>query len=436
MSVQSTSKSTPSFLVSVISLGTLLEWAEYTFYGYMALTLAAYFFPQSHPQVAILKTFGVFAMGYFMRPIGAILFGHIGDKLGRKPALVGSLFLMGIATFCIGCLPVYAQIGIYAPAALLILRIFQGIAISGEYNGAGIFLIEKHQANTPCLASSWISASAAGGMVLGGIAAFCVSQPHAPDWAWRIPFLLGGLSCFIGLWFRCKVDGACAVVTKEKSSQIPLLEVLKHYKKSFLIIAAIAAFTGVFVYITNIYIVVFLKQFAKLPTHHATFFAIFGEAIVMIMIPLMAWVADKTDACRQYRMGLIGVAIFSPVIFILAGTGHYFLITLSMIIYGILNGVVSGPMVKILCDQFPPSMRYTGISFAWSLSAAIFSGTAPLVAQSLATHCEWSLGPSFYVSLIALLTYFIYQYIPSSKVACAPSVSELKSPYSLKKLTN
>ena len=393
-----------SLLVSIISLGTLLEWAEYTFYGYMAVSLSGLFFPESNPDIAILKTYGIFAAGYFMRPIGAIIFGHIGDTYGRKRALMLSLFLMGAATVAIGCLPTYQQIGYLAPIILLLMRMLQGIAISGEYNGAGIFLVEKSANQYPCLAGSWVSASAAGGMVLGGIAAFITSLPSSAPWVWRVPFLLGGLSCFLGFWLRKRVVDTSPIT---KQSAIPFFEVFKK-PKSLLIVAAIAAFTGIFVYVGNIYIVVFLKQQAHLPTHHATFFAIFGEVIVALLIPIMAYLADKTDAYRQYRWGLLLVALGSPFIFLLSATGNYGLIALAMLIFGVLDAIVCGPMVKILFDQFPSNMRYTGVSFAWSVSAAIFGGTAPMTAQWLSTQYNWILGPSFYVSIVALTTFLIF----------------------------
>ncbi len=396
-----------SLLVSIVSLGTLLEWAEYTFYGYMAVSLSGLFFPENNLEVAILKTYGIFAAGYLMRPLGAIIFGHIGDNFGRKPALMFSLFLMGAATVCIGCLPTYEQIGYLAPLILLIMRMLQGIAISGEYNGAGIFLVEKTGKNYPCLAGSWISASAAIGMVFGGVAAFLTSLPTAPLWAWRVPFLLGGISCFLGFWLRNKIN---ETPIKRQQQTIPLLAVFRERKKSLLTVAAIAAFTGIFVYIGNIYIVAFLKQQLQLPTHHASFFAILGETIVALLTPVMAYVADKTCPYRQYRQGLLCVALGSPCIFLLCSSANYLYISLAMMLYGVLNAIVCGPMVKILFDQFPSTQRYTGVSIAWSISAAIFGGTAPLAAQYLNSQFDWALGPSFYVSLAALTTYAIFTF--------------------------
>ncbi|MGE3319414.1 MAG: MFS transporter [Candidatus Berkiella sp.] len=390
--------------IGVVSLGTLLEWAEYTFYGYMALTLSTLFFPSNDSTAALMKTFGIFAVGYIMRPLGAIIFGSVGDNLGRKPALMASLLLMGFATFAIGCLPTYASIGIGAPLLLLLMRLLQGLAISGEYNGAGIFLVEK-STRLACLAGSWVSASAAGGMVIGGIAALITSHPSSPSWSWRVPFLLGGLSCFIGIWCRKHLKESPQFLEDRNSKRPSLLSLLKQYKRSFVVAGAIAAFTGIFVYIGNIYIVVFLKKTVLLPIEHATLFAIFGEIIVAIMIPIMAYVADKTEPYRQYRLGLCLIALFSPIIFLLCYSGHYGLIAVAMVIYGALNGVVCGPMVKILCDLFPSKVRYTGVSFAWSVAAAIFAGTAPLVAEILTTRYHWLFGPSFYVSLVAMVTY-------------------------------
>jgi len=400
-----------SWTIGVISFGTLLEWAEYTFYGYLAISLSALFFPANLPHIAILKTYGIFAAGYIMRPLGAILFGTIGDRLGRKPALIASLFLMGIATFAIGCLPSYHSIGVLAPSLLLIFRMLQGIAISGEYNGAGIFLHEKVANRYPCLTTSWVSASAAFGMVLGGIAAYLVSHPLAPSYAWRVPFLLGGLSCFLGWRFRYALPESLQIQHDTKST-LPFITIFKESKHAILTVGAIAALTGVFVYICNIYVVVFLKQVVHLPTHHATFFAIFGETLVAFFIPIFAWMADHVGAVRQYRFALIATAISTPILFLLMLSGQYLWIGCAMALYGLLNGLLCGPMIKIICDQFPQSTRYTGISFAWSFAAALFSGTAPIVAQFLTIHFDWPLAPSIYVSAIAMLTYLVCSKLP------------------------
>lgn len=396
--------------IGILTIGTLLEWAEFTFYGYMALTLSSLFFPSDHATLALFKTFGIFAVGFIMRPLGAILFGHLGDRYGRKPALVGAIALMGVATFAIGCLPTYAQIGSLAPILLLICRMLQGIAISGEYNGAGIYLVEKANNHLPCLAGSWISAAAAGGMVLGGIAAFIVSYPGMPVWAWRIPFLLGGFSCVAGFWIRKRlIDSTPSQPTRPTKDKLPLTTVFQKNRNGLLLTGAIAAFTGIFVYICNVYIVVFLHQTVGIPSHQAGFYAIFGEVLVAILIPCMGWLADYGCPYKQYQWGLWGVILFCPLIFMLCTTGTPWAILIAMALYGVLNATLCGPMAKMLTDQFPPHLRYTGISVGWSLSAAIFSGTAPIIATWLTSHWQLPLAPSFYVSAFALLTLLILQ---------------------------
>lgn len=398
----------PSPPIAILSIGTILEWAEFTFYGYMALTISSLFFPADEPTLALIKTFGIFALGYIMRPLGAVLFGHIGDRFGRKPALVGSIALMGIATFGIGCLPSYHNAGLIAPITLLVCRLLQGVAISGEFQGAGIFLVEKSKNHLPSFTSSWISASAALGMVLGGVAAFIVSYPGMPEWAWRVPFLLGGVSCLAGFWLRKRLQDVSMEAPKAKTkTTLPLKMVFQQNKTGLLYTGAIAAFTGVFVYVCNVYIVVFLHQTVGLPQHHASFFAIFGETLVALFIPLMGYVADKTSPIKQYQLGLYGVIVFIPIMFMLCGTGHYAAITFAMVLYGIINGVLCGPMMKLIADQFPMHLRYTGASVGWSLSAAVFSGTAPIVATWLNKNCTLAFAPSLYVVAFACITLLI-----------------------------
>jgi MFS transporter, MHS family, proline/betaine transporter len=184
-------------LIFVSVIGTFLEWTEYCLYGYLAAKISVLFFPQFDARVGLLATFGIFAAGYFARPLGGILFGHIGDTRGRKQALMVSMALMGVATVSIGLLPTYAEWGLFAPLLLLLCRILQGLAVSGEFNGAAIFLIEHAQPGYKNRAGSWVGAAAAAGMVFGALLVALVSYDGLPTWVWRIPFLIGALSCFV-----------------------------------------------------------------------------------------------------------------------------------------------------------------------------------------------------------------------------------------------
>jgi len=401
----------PLMTIFIATLGTLLEWAEYTFYGYLAFKMSVLFFPEGNHNLNLLKTYGIFAIGYLVRPLGAIVFGCIGDQYGRKTALMSAVLLMGLSTLGIGCLPTYASIGLLAPIGLLLLRVLQGFAISGEYNGAGIFLIEHMNKKNPCFGGACISASACAGMVVGGIAAYLVSLPFAPEWAWRVPFFLGSISCFLSSYARRRITETPAFLSAQQSkSQLPLMQVLRYHKYSFIYVIMLAAFMSIFIYIGNIYIVTFLKEVVGLPTHHATFFAIVGEGCAALLIPFMGYWADRTHkATEQFKCGLV-LAIFSaPLIFTLCYTAHYMCITMAMLLFGLTNAIASGPVLKLVYDRFPTNIRYTGVSVAWSIAAALFGGSAPMVAHYLASSLGFWLGPSLYMSFAALVTFLFLQ---------------------------
>lgn len=405
-------------LVLIASLGTLLEWAEYTFYGYMAIKLASLFFPTDNELISLLKTFGIFASGYLMRPLGAYFFGKIGDLNSRSTALFWSMMLMGACGLGIGLLPTYDAIGFWAPLLLLFFRLLQGISVGGEYNGAGIFLTEQFGHPHRCLSGSFTCMAAALGMVLGGVCAYCVMLPNMPEWAWRVPFLLGSLSCFVGLWLR-RSFLAKPLDCKPSIAVLNFRTFFKTYAGNLTTVFSLAALTGIFVYINNIYFVVFLTKQVGLLIHEATLVAIFGESLVALLIPLFAWYSDKTNPIKIYQFALLMVVIFTPSIFWFAQSGSFSGLLVSQLIFGVLNALISAPLVYLLVHLFPPEIRYRSISIAYSLGAALFGGTAPIVAQYIETQYDWVGGviypPSLYVCFFALITWFVVRY-NSSKI--------------------
>lgn len=195
------------------SIGTIIEWAEFSFYGYLAYKFAFIFFPKNTSH-ALTLSFLVFASSYLARPFGAIIFGYIGDYIGRKRALVSSLIIMGVVALCMGVLPTYDSIGTIAPILLVIFRITQGIAVSGEFTGSAIFIAEHHAGKYKNLAISWISVSSAIGMMIGSLMATIISLDFMPEWSWRVPFFLGFISCLIGIYIRASLEETPAFLTK------------------------------------------------------------------------------------------------------------------------------------------------------------------------------------------------------------------------------
>ncbi|HAU0638588.1 TPA: MFS transporter, partial [Legionella pneumophila] len=220
--------------VVVATAGTFLEWAEFTYYAYIANIISGSFFPKLGNHLGLIATFSVFALSYFFRPLGALFFGYLGDKMGRRVALQSSIMLMGLSSLFIGCLPAYNSIGILAPILLLIFRCVQGFAVSGEFNGSAIYLIE-HDSEKPCQAGSWTGFASALGMMFGGLMSTLIYLPHMPEWAWRIPFLLGTLSCFCAMYFRknLRESPPYLTISKEKPSN-PLKILFDDYKKQLI----------------------------------------------------------------------------------------------------------------------------------------------------------------------------------------------------------
>ncbi len=401
----------------ICALGTFLEWTEYSIYGYLAAKISALFFPQIDPRTALLATYGVFAAGFFARPIGGMIFGHIGDRYGRKQALTFSMALMGIATFSMGILPTYSQLGFLAPALLLLCRILQGLAVSGEFNGAAIFLVEhaaNHHKNT---AGSWVGSAAAAGMLCGALMVSIVTKEGLPQWIWRVPFWIGSLSCIIGIYLRRKLNESPEFLQFANDRlRAPLLTTFKVGKKAMIQTAAIAAFVGINVYVCNIYFSTFLITHLKLSSHNALMIAAFGQGCVAILIPIFGKIADKYHCGRALILfGLCGAAVAAPLIFILTEYHSIVLLLLAQFIYALFNGMSSGHLFNYLNALFPTQRRYTGITVSWSLSVALFGGTAPMISQYILGTLNWQYGPAIYVALSAITAIFSMITLSSSK---------------------
>ncbi len=382
-------------------IGTLLEWAEYCFYGYSATKIGALFFPQLDKRAGILAAFAVFALGYVARPLGAVLFGYIGDIYGRKKALSSAILLMGIATLAIALLPTYSQAGILAPLFLISARLIQGIAVAGEFNGAGIYLIEHADHEHQYLAGSWIPSAASAGMLFGaGIVSF-TSLSWMPEWSWRIPFFMGAISCLIGHIIRKNAAESPEFMSFKKNNvnlNFPLFEVIKEKPLSILKTMAIAAFVGIYVYTGNIFFTSYLIHYSNYSVSQATWLAAIGQGAATLLMPLFALYADKKGGNRLLKQGLIVSAIVGPLNIYLANQHSLFLVITAQLLYALANGLFSSVIFKYLYDLFPTHLRYSGITFAWSLSVAIFGGTAPLVASYLGSSA------GIYVSCAALIT--------------------------------
>ena len=366
--------------------GNILEWYDFTVYGFFATVIGTQFFPHEDKIAQLLSAFGIFAAGYLMRPIGGIIFGHIGDKQGRKKALLISILLMAIPTTLIGLLPTYASIGWYSALLLVFLRLLQGLSVGGEFTGSISFLVEKAPKGKRGFFGSWTTFGVFGGMLIGaGIAAIVTSvftTRQVNDFGWRIPFLLGAVIGIAGLYLRKDMsddERFKKIMKEQKTYKIPLAEFFAHYKmQSFKIIMLSWAF-GVSVYLIFIFLPSYLHTFLHVKLDDALSIHTIAIVFMMLIIPFFGHLSDKLGRKFILFISLIGFVVFSYPLFLLMFEKTFWAILVAMLIFSILEGLFQGVIPAIMTEAFPAKVRYTGLSVSYNIALALFGGTTPLV---------------------------------------------------------
>jgi MFS transporter, MHS family, proline/betaine transporter len=384
------------------AIGTLMEWAEFSYYGYLATLFARLFFPELATALGIMASLSAFAMSYVARPFGAYLFGYIGDRHGRRAALMGSLLLMGIVSIAMGLLPTYQTAGNTAVVLLLIFRFMQGIAVSGEGACAAVYLIEL-QPKRPYFISSFISTAAALGMFVGVLLAFIVSLPQMPAWAWRVPFYFGGVMCGVGIYIRCSLNETLHMDLIKQLTRSPVVTIAQEHKLVFIKVMALAAFVGIYIYTCNVWWVSFSIENDYFSAHDARLLAMIGQAFVVVLIPCVSWLADYRFHQKTITLGLIGAVVVAPLIFVATVEQSFALMVGIFFLYALVNACVTGVMFKYMADLFPVAVRFTGPGLSWSIAIALFAGFSPLIAQFLSKDIHHLYAPALYVVFSALI---------------------------------
>jgi metabolite-proton symporter len=396
--------------VVVASLvGTSLEWYDFFIYGTAAaLVFNQLFFPSFDPLVGTLLAFTTYAVGFVARPLGGIVFGHYGDKVGRKNVLVITLLLMGIATFAIGLLPTYDAIGAWAPILLVTLRFLQGLGLGGEWGGAVLMTLESGDRNKRGLNASWPQVGVPVGLLLAnGVLSLmgAVTEDDAfLSWGWRIPFLLSGVLVLVGLWIRMQVAESPAFAKVESSHEkvkAPIVDVLRNYPRQVLL--AVGARLGVDVafYIFVLFITTYVTTYLKLPSSYALNAVLIAAACQVVTIPLFGALSDRYGRRPIY---LIGAVIWSFVFFALLDTGSFALIVLSAVVALVFHAAMYGPQASFIAEMFPTKVRYSGASMGYQLAGVIGGALAPIIATALLSSFSSSLAVSVYSGAVLLVT--------------------------------
>lgn len=404
-------------------IGNALEYYDVMLYGFFATMLAPIFFPVSNSTVSIISSFGTFAAGFIMRPLGGIVFGYLGDKIGRRHSLQLAIFLVTIPTFIIGILPTYETIGITASVILVICRLLQGLCVGGEYSGASIFVIEYSKKGKEAFAGSVLSATGFFGGVLGTLIGFVCTLPTMLSWGWRIPFIMGAIIGVVGYYIRANVEESPAFIKSqnEATSNVPLLTVLQYRKRNLLCTIGIGAASLIPFYMASVYMGHLMSTKLNIATSKIMVVNLILNIAIMIALPLMGIVADKIGKAKLMVIAsLVSVFIAYPLFAFLIKD-----LSLSKIIYiqAVLTIITAGfaaPSMAFLTSLFSIHERCSGIGFGYALGGALLGGTTPLILTSLSSWFDSPFIPAFYLMFSGLLGFTCVvcakSYNPSSEL--------------------
>ena len=375
--------------VFACTVGSTLEWFDYTLYGTFATTLSKLFFPMDDDALSRMWIYLVFAIGFFSRPLGGLVFGHIGDKMGRKLTLIASIITMSVPTFLIGLLPTYQQIGVWAPTALVLIRLVQGIAIGGEFTGSMVYLVEQAPSNKRGFFGSWSDFGSPLGVLLGLFVSYLLisnmDTASFEEYGWRIPFLLSVVVAIFGAYLRFGIEETSSFKQSKKvaTESTPIMETLRLHKKTVAYAVSICAYGGVTFYMLLTYLHNYLKISGVVTTEDASFFTTMANIFMTIAIPFGGMLSDKFGRKKTMMASIIiaTLGIF-PMFMTLSPEYKYFHLFFE-ILSGTCLGVFFGGRAAFYSETFPSHIRCTAVSLAFGISHPVFAGTTPLVSEFL-----------------------------------------------------
>ncbi|WP_255953722.1 MFS transporter [Streptomyces odontomachi] len=406
-------------IVAASLIGTTVEWYDYFLYGSAAaLVFGKVFFPDSDPLTGTLLSFLTYAIGFAARPLGAVVFGHFGDRIGRKKLLVTSLMMMGGSTVLIGCVPDYHTIGVAAPIILTLLRLIQGFALGGEWGGAVLLVSEHGDARRRGFWASWPQGGApAGNLLAVGVLSLLtgnISSAAFESWGWRVAFLVSAVLVGIGLWIRLSVDEsplfkaalaqAEARKAKERAERPPFLDVIRLHWRDILVAMGARMAENISYYIITAFVLVYCVDHLEMPKQTALNAVLIGSAIQFCLIPVFGALSDRIGRKPVYLFGAVGTGAWVWAFFALADTRSYAALITAVTVGLIFHSAMYAPQAAFFSELFATRMRYSGASIGAQLSSVAAGAPAPLIATALLGSTHGSGTISLYVAAAAVIT--------------------------------
>jgi metabolite-proton symporter len=398
--------------VIAATVGTTIEWYDFFIYGTAAgLIFPKLFFPNSDPLVGTLAAFSTYFIGFVGRPIGAAIFGHYGDRIGRKATLIATLLLMGIATFLIAFVPGYDSIGIWGAVILTVLRTLQGIGVGGEWGGSVLIAMEWSKGDKRRgLVASWPQFGVPCGLFLSNLAILAFSAWSGADfiaWGWRVPFILSIVLVGIGLWIRLGILETPVfqkLVEDKKIEKAPMLEVIKKQPRPIILSALLRMAEQAPFYIFTAFIFAYGTGALKMPRDLVLTAVLVASCVSFITIPLSGHISDRIGRRKMYLIGAAATGVFGFLYFAMLGTLSPTLVFVAIVLSLIPHDMMYGPQAALIAEAFTPRLRYSGASMGYQLASVIAGGPAPLIATALIAAYHTGYAVAIYIAACSVIS--------------------------------
>jgi MFS family permease len=416
------------------TVGTVIEWYDFGLYGLCAgLVFSQIFFPKSDPTVGVLSAFAVFAVGYIARPLGALMFGHFGDRIGRKSALVATVLLMGAGTFLVGFVPSYASIGIWGAVALCVLRMLQGIGVGGEWSGSILVAMEWAKGEKRSVFASWPQIGVPAGTLAANLAIMAASYFTGNSfmtWGWRLPFVASFLLVIVGLWIRLGLEETPVfreIRDQQRMARKPLLEALRTMWRQiiavmFLRVSELASFI-----IYSVYVFTFAVHYWGFSRNFILAAVLAGLCAECVTVPIAGALADRLGRKRVFMAGVVLTGIMSFIYFAGFATGSPVVITLVIVLAFLPHGIQYGAEGALIAEAFPARLRYSGSSIGYQFASVIGGGIAPFIATALFARDPHGFLIAAYLAVTAVISLVAASFVkeryyiePNAALAVAP----------------